>query len=314
LSLENRVVYGPWRWQHNDPIFWDYPYYDRYSNGSYYSHNRDSSFYWGPRVSLSFGFFFNTFSWQDLHLVRISPRYYRPNHYYSHSEILAHRNSERWVHNPAHRDGHRNRRIVNRDSRRDHYQNDRIEKGQRQGTWSQGQTRQERVRNQLAIPKNGVAVRRNNINQHTQVNTSRLNNRVADNARVNNSSAPVQTSQVQMPQPIRNSSEGLSNRARPVEEERRPPPRNLNRELERQRPSRLSQATGSDIGRQQGPAAIPAASRLSPPATRPSPPQRQAQSKPVQPSQANNPQPSVKPRSGPKNTQTGPRRERRQPR
>jgi hypothetical protein len=311
---DTRVVYGPWRWQQYDPIFWDYPYYDRYSDGSYYSHNRDSSFYWGPRVSLSFGFFFNTFSWQDRHLVRISPRHYRPNHYYSHSEILAHHNSERWVHNPAHRDGHRNRRIVNRDSRRDNYQNARIEKDQRQGTWSQWQTPQERVRNQLLIPQNNVVVRRNNINQNSQVNTSRVNNRVADNARVNNSSAPVQTSQVQMPQPIRNSGEGISSRARPVEEVRGPSPRNLNRELERQRPSRLSQQTGSDIGRQQGPAVIPAASRPSPPATRPSPPREQAQSKPVQPSQTNNPPQSIKPRSGPKNTQTGPPRERSQPR
>lgn len=311
---DTRVVYGPWRWQHYEPIFWDYPYYDRYSHGSYYSHNRNSSFYWGPRVSLSFGFFFNTFAWQDRHLVRISPRHYRPNRYYSHSEILGHSNSERWVHNSARRDGHRNRRIVNQDSRRDSYQNNSTEKGQRQGAWPQGQTRHERVRNQLAIPQNSVVDRRNNINQNTQVNTSRINNRVGDNARGNNSSAPGQTSQVQMPQPTRNSGEGLSNRARSVEEVRRPSPRNLNRELERQRPSRLSQQTGSDIGRQQGPAAIPAASRPPPPATRRSPPQRQAQSKPVQPSQANNPPQSVKPRSGPKSTQIGPRRELRQPR
>ena len=309
---DTRVVYGPWRWQHYDPIFWDYPYYDRYSQGSYYSHNRNSSFYWGPRVSLSFGFFFNTFHWQDRHLVRISPRHYSPSHYYSHSDILDHRNAERWVHNSAHRDGHRNRRMVNRDSRTDNYQNNKVESGQRLGTRSEGQSHRERVRNQLAIPQNSVAVRRSNANQNPQANTRRVSNRVMNDTRVNNNGTSDQTRPVQLNQPTKNSRVGMTGRANAVEEGRRPTPRNLNRELERQRPSRSSQQTIADTGNQQRP--MSEASRPSPPATRPSPPQRQAQSKPVTSSQDNKPPQIHKPRSGPKNARSGPRRERRQPR
>jgi hypothetical protein len=307
---DTRVVYGPWRWQYNDPIFWDYPYYDRYSQGSYYSHNRGSSFYWGPRVSLSFGFFFNTFSWQDRHLVRIPPRHYRPSHYYSHSDILGHSNAERWVHNPGHRDGHRNRRIANQDSSGNKYQNDRVTRGQLQGALSQGRSQQQRVRNQLGASQNRVLVGRSNVGQNSQLNNSEVNN-----PRLNNVSASDHTRPVQLTQPRKNARVGMSSRSGVVEEVRRPTARNLNRKLETQRPSSQSQQTMGGMGRQQRPETMSAeVSRRSLPATRPSSPQRSAQSKPVRPRQDNTPPTTVKPRSGSNNTQSGPRRDRRQPR
>lgn len=310
---DTRVVYGRWRWHYYAPIFWDYPYYDRYSQGSYYSHNRGSSFYWGPRVSLSFGFFFNTFSWQDHHLVRISAGHYRPSHYYSHSDILHHSNAERWVHNPAHRDGHRNRRIVNQGSSGNTYQNDRVTSGQPQGALSQGQSHQQRVRNQLGFRQNRVLVGRSGVGQNSQLNSRRVTDRVVNNLRLNNISASDQTRPVPLTQPIKNARVGTSSRARVVEEVGRPTPRNLNRELERQRSSSQSQPTVGGMGRQQRSETMSAeVPRRSLPATRRSSPQRPVQSKPVRPTQGNTPPPTVKPRSEPNNARSSSRRDRRQ--
>jgi len=68
-----RTVYGPWRWSRYQPVHWDYPYH-----GHRHSYDHHPSFYWGPRVSVSFGFFFNTLHWRDRHIVRIHGRYYQP--------------------------------------------------------------------------------------------------------------------------------------------------------------------------------------------------------------------------------------------
>ena len=95
---DTRVVYGSWRWRHHQPVFWDYPYaYSPYSD-HYYAHNRHSSFFWGPRISLSFGFFSNSFHWHNHHIVRISPKYYNPRRYYSHHDIINHQHAQRWRH------------------------------------------------------------------------------------------------------------------------------------------------------------------------------------------------------------------------
>lgn len=296
---DTRVVYGPWRWQHYNPVFWDYPYYDRHSQGSYYAHNRHSSFYWGPRVSLSFGFFFNTFHWQDRHLVRISSRHYRPSRYYSHYDILGHSNAERWVHNSGRRYGHRNRHNVNRDYRRDKYQNDRVESGQHQGAWSQGQSQQERVRNQLATAQSRV-VGPSNVSQNSQANNRTENNR----------SNAAQTSPVQLNQPIKNSRVVMPSRASSFEEVRRSTQHNVNRELERQRPARVLQQHSGGFASQQRPATMPRSSQPAPPVTRPSPQQRQVQSTPVKSRQDNKPPRTDKPRPGPNKAQSATRRER----
>lgn len=113
---DTRRVYGNWRWSMYDPIYWDYPYaYD------YYPRHDRRRFYWGPRVSISFGFFFNTFSWHDRHIVRINHRYYRPYDYYNYRQIVRHQHGQRWHHNPHHRRGvsYRNQRV------RNHYVSDR---------------------------------------------------------------------------------------------------------------------------------------------------------------------------------------------
>jgi len=103
-----RTIYGSWRWAHHAPIYWDYPY-----SNSYYARDYRRPFLWGPRVSVSFGFFFNTLHWRDRHLVRIPHRYYRPYQYQSRRQIIRHDRARRWAHNPKHRRGvaYRNHRL-----------------------------------------------------------------------------------------------------------------------------------------------------------------------------------------------------------
>lgn len=105
---DTRIVYGSWRWDRYQPVFWDYPYaYGAYRNG-YYAYDGRSSFYWGPRTSLSFGFYSNAFHWGNHHIVRIPSRHYQPHRYYSHNDIISHRHAQRWVHDQ--RRDHNNQR------------------------------------------------------------------------------------------------------------------------------------------------------------------------------------------------------------
>jgi len=97
---DTRSVYGPWYWSHYPPVYWSSPYY-----ASNYYGNHSSPFYWGPRVHVSFGFFFNSFQWDNYHVVRIPSQYYRPRHYYSRNQIASHQYATRWTHNPTHRRG-----------------------------------------------------------------------------------------------------------------------------------------------------------------------------------------------------------------
>jgi len=97
---DSRVVYGPWHWSSYPPIYWDYPYYNHH-----YAGHHDNRFYWGPRVNISFGFFFSSFHWRNHHIVRISNNHYRPHNYYNHNQIVSHQYAERWAHNPSHRRG-----------------------------------------------------------------------------------------------------------------------------------------------------------------------------------------------------------------
>jgi hypothetical protein len=97
---DSRTIYGPWHWASHSPIYWDYPYYDRY-----YAYDHGRRFYWGPRVSVSFGFFFSAFNWHNHHIVRIPWHHYRNRQYYNHHQILRHNHARRWAHNPIHRRG-----------------------------------------------------------------------------------------------------------------------------------------------------------------------------------------------------------------
>ena len=102
---DTRVVYGPWYWSHYPPVYWDYPRH---------SHHR-SPFYWGPRIHVSFGFFFSSFHWHNRHLVRIPRHHYRPHHYYNRHQIVRHNHVRRWHHDPAHRRGVSYRSVTVRD-------------------------------------------------------------------------------------------------------------------------------------------------------------------------------------------------------
>lgn len=104
---DTRRVYGDWRWHGYQPVYWGYPYADSPYYDDYYYRNHRSAFYWGPRISLSFGFFSSSFHWHDRHVVRIPSRHYRPHRYYNHYDILRHHNAVRWVHNPRRSHGNR---------------------------------------------------------------------------------------------------------------------------------------------------------------------------------------------------------------
>ena len=97
---DSRVVYGPWHWSSYPPVYWNYPY-----NNHHYAGHNNNPFYWGPRIDISFGFFFSSFHWRNHHIVRISNNHYRPHNYYSHNQIVSHQYAERWAHNPSHRRG-----------------------------------------------------------------------------------------------------------------------------------------------------------------------------------------------------------------
>ena len=97
---DTRTIYGPWSWANYPPTYWDNPYYDHY-----YVSRHHRPFYWGPRVSINYGFFFSSFHWSDHYIVRIPYNHYRPRHYYNHRQIVRHNNARRWGHDPFHRRG-----------------------------------------------------------------------------------------------------------------------------------------------------------------------------------------------------------------
>lgn len=276
-----RVVYGPWRWSQYEPIYWDYPYYEYGYHGrpyydSFYAHNRHNSFYWGPRVSLSFGFFFNTFDWRDRHLVRISSRHYRPHRYYDHYGIVGHRYGERWVHNPRRRHGHRNRHITHRDYRS-------------QGN-SQQVTQQQRISSTLATQ------RRNNVQtQSSSAGQVQTNRRGAANRGARISNYPSRDSRLVIP-----------GRASAIEDTQRAPIANANRRVTRTaapRPNRASMPAPPSAR-----SAVVTAPPKSAPARPVAPPKTQTRSaKPAPAKQAT----ATHPR--PKRAQSLPRRERVRP-
>jgi len=98
---DTRVVYGPWYWRAYPPIHW---YYPTHFHVDYYYPGR--IVYWGPRVHLSYSFFFGAFHWHSHRLVVLDPYYYRHHHGYYRARSIARDARVRvWRHNPVHRRG-----------------------------------------------------------------------------------------------------------------------------------------------------------------------------------------------------------------
>jgi hypothetical protein len=170
---DTRVVYGDWRWQRYQPVFWDYPYaYGPYYDG-FYAYDRRNSFYWGPATYLSFGFYSNAFHWRNHYLVRVPSRYYQPSRYYSHNDIIGHRHAQRWVHDQPHgADGRINdqlgRQVVaQRDSQTAGFRSVDQDVGQKQRSQTGQRVNQEYVRSRLESLR-GSSV---NTNTARRINT-----------------------------------------------------------------------------------------------------------------------------------------------
>ncbi len=108
---DTRYVYGDWRWSRYPPVYW---------HSSYIGH-RSHSIYWGPRVHVSFGFFFSSFQWHHHHVVVVDHHYHnhRNRNFYNGRHVARHQNARHWEHNPHHRRG-----VVYRNPRtRDYFEN-----------------------------------------------------------------------------------------------------------------------------------------------------------------------------------------------
>ena len=223
---DTRVVYGSWRWPHYQPTVWGYPYVGgRYSN-DYYARNRHRSFYWGPSISLSFGFFSNSFHWRNRHLIRISSRNYQPRRYYSQREILSHRHAQRWVHNANRRHSIRlsnrngNRNIHRQNNRRAESLTVRRDNVQRSQNRRQVQLNQERVRNRLLNQRTSATRNNSTRTVVTQRNRQVVTrngsvNRSAPNRASSRSNTSANNSRVTLPRRVerRTNNQAQANRA-----------------------------------------------------------------------------------------------------
>ncbi|WP_337840210.1 DUF3300 domain-containing protein [Rheinheimera sp.] len=90
------VVYGPWWWRSYDPFCFERP------RGYVVS----SGFYWGVGIRLAPRFYFSTFHWPRRQIVVIDHHYHwnSPRYYASH-QIVHHKKSQHWRHDPHHRRG-----------------------------------------------------------------------------------------------------------------------------------------------------------------------------------------------------------------
>ena len=93
-----RVIYGPWYWSAYPPFYWHYP-----SHVHYVSYR--PAIYWGPRVHISFGFFFSSFHWHSHRLVVVDYHRYNHNHFYYGYQVANYRDARHWQHDTHHRRG-----------------------------------------------------------------------------------------------------------------------------------------------------------------------------------------------------------------
>ena len=284
---DTRVVYGAWRWPHYQPVFWDYPYAYSPYHGGYYAHHSHSSFFWGPSISLSFGFYSSAFHWHDRYLVRLSPHYYHPRRYYSHNDIIRHRNAQRWEHDARRRYSDRNRYATHRN-----YEGERIERAHREDVRverriEQPQFQQQQVRNRLAEQR---ALEQRNA----QIDTNRAR-------RIDMSQARTSTIENGSRSASRNQPITLPGRLNTIDNDRR----TINRSTPQQPVARQpSVQSHGQVGR-ASPSPAPAAPRVAP---APTPPQ--VISRPAEP-----PRPAVAQRqAAPSKPQPVTRNERRQER
>lgn len=95
-----RVVYGPWWWPDYSPVYW------RPFPGYYLRPGLASSFYWGPSIRISVGYFFGGFDWPHRHVRVVQPNYYyRVAANQRETTFDRDRPPGRWQHDPVHRRG-----------------------------------------------------------------------------------------------------------------------------------------------------------------------------------------------------------------
>lgn len=90
------VVYGPWWWRSYQPVYWHVPV-------GYAVHR---GFSWGVGIQIAPGFYFSSFHWPRRQIVVIDHHHHwREPYYYRSHQIIHHKNSHHWRHNPHHRRG-----------------------------------------------------------------------------------------------------------------------------------------------------------------------------------------------------------------
>ncbi|MFC4656593.1 DUF3300 domain-containing protein [Rheinheimera marina] len=90
------TVYGPWWWRSYDPFCFERPRGYVVSTG----------FYWGVGIRIAPGFYFSTFHWPRRQIVVIDRHsHWNSPRYYSSHQIVRHKNSQHWRHDPHHRQG-----------------------------------------------------------------------------------------------------------------------------------------------------------------------------------------------------------------
>jgi hypothetical protein len=91
-----QIVYGPWWWRSYPPVYWHVPVgYSVYRG-----------FSWGIGIQIAPGFYFSSFHWPRRQIVVIDHHHHwRDPYYYRSHQIIEHRNSHHWQHNPHHRRG-----------------------------------------------------------------------------------------------------------------------------------------------------------------------------------------------------------------
>jgi hypothetical protein len=167
---DTRVVYGSWWWADHPPHYWHHHYHHHHR----YDHIR--SIYWGPRVSISWHFFFSGFHWHQRRLLVVDHDYYwhhRHHHRFWRAEQVAHyRDARHWRHNPYHRRGvnYRNPRT------RDYFERRHRERGDYQHR-SQNVRSQLKQREHSLVPQQSRAAR--TINQSTAAPREQRLQRVA---------------------------------------------------------------------------------------------------------------------------------------
>ena len=102
------VVYGSWWWPEYRPVYW------RPFPGYYARPGFAASFFWGPSIRISAGFFFGAFDWpqREVRVVRVNNYYYN-NATVNRRESVIHRENnvyvgrapDAWQHDPDHRRG-----------------------------------------------------------------------------------------------------------------------------------------------------------------------------------------------------------------